>query len=270
MLTTPSGDDALCQIPDVQGGTTATTLAACDIKPSASSSLSVEDPAGGPAKQVAMLSDDCNVRWRWFPHDVIPPVPPGAILLDWSEEVFVPLSERRGVCHKDGEIGYLLFGGEDGGGCVLSSKDSKPVFGGFELLIASVDATSGTAAHDKDCLTNQGELKARIARQVAAYMSTDDIATIEDITGHDFLRGLLEPLLTEDACVLGNVLSNERFVPHALNVAGLHLLRCVLAERMTDARRAAVRARACATSGCLPLHLCASCASLCMRLCLCT
>lgn len=35
------------------------------------------------------------------------------------------------------------------------------------------------------------------------------------------------------------ILSAARFVPHPLNTQGLHLLRCVLAERVAEARAAA-------------------------------
>ena len=38
------------------------------------------------------------------------------------------------------------------------------------------------------------------------------------------------------SCELGEVLSPARFVPSPANALGLHLLRCLLAERMADAR----------------------------------
>ena len=140
----------------------------------------------------------------------------------------------------DGEIGYLLFGGEDGGGCVLPANNHTPVFGGFELLIASPAAV---AAADKDCTSGQPALQRKVEQYVHRYITAEDKTTIEEITGHSFTDQLVQPLLNEDGCVLGNVLSNERFVPHPLNAAGLHLLRCVLAERMTDERRVSVRTR---------------------------
>ena len=142
----------------------------------------------------------------------------------------------------DGEIGYLLFGGEDGGGCVLPANNHTPVFGGFELLIASPAAV---AAADKDCTSGQPALQRKVEQYVHRYITAEDKTTIEEITGHSFTDQLVQPLLNEDGCVLGNVLSNERFVPHPLNAAGLHLLRCVLAERMTDERRVSVRTHTC-------------------------
>jgi hypothetical protein len=42
-------------------------------------------------------------RYRFCPHDVIPPIPPGAVLLGFEETTFVPLSERRGICSHNGK-----------------------------------------------------------------------------------------------------------------------------------------------------------------------
>lgn len=110
----------------------------------------------------------------------------------------------------------------------------KPVFGGFDLLIASPAEAEADA---KDCASNQQALASTLRRYVDKYITDEDRTTLRSITEQPFNEALLQPLLEEDGCVLGNVLSNERFVAHPLNSAGLHLLRCVLAERMTDARR---------------------------------
>jgi len=72
-----------------------------------------------------------------------------------------------------------------------------------------------------------------------------DVAMLEAVTGVgvDALvarvaEAAAEPISTmQGGMLIDAVLSAVRFVPHALNGAGLHLLRVLLAERMDDARR---------------------------------
>ena len=61
---------------------------------------------------------------------------------------------------------------------------------------------------------------------------------LERLEGEDFsFRALLDVVVGEfSACELEEVLSPARFYPHPLNTWGLHLLRCLLAERMREAR----------------------------------
>jgi hypothetical protein len=98
-----------------------------------------------------------------------------------------------------GKLGYLAFGGEDGGGCVLPGK----------LLIANGPTVA------LDCDADAATLQETLSRHIEQYMSTADNALIEAATDQpagSLRTALIAPLLETDGCVLANVLSNERFV----------------------------------------------------------
>ena len=81
------------------------------------------------------------------------------------------------------------------------------------------------------------------------HLTAADAAMLEEVTGVP-LAALLDATVAAGAApadalagagtLLEAALSPVRFIPHALNARGLHLLRVLLAERMDDARRAAL------------------------------
>eukprot|EP01065_Artemidia_motanka_P052353 TRINITY_DN9432_c0_g1_i4.p1 TRINITY_DN9432_c0_g1~~TRINITY_DN9432_c0_g1_i4.p1 ORF type:complete len:733 (+),score=93.93 TRINITY_DN9432_c0_g1_i4:42-2240(+) len=170
----------------------------------------------------------CRFRWRWIAADVVPPVPPAAVLLNAAQ----PPQSRSGVCSVDGAVGALAFGGRLGGVCSLPNGTFSP--GPYKILLA--EASWERQAGDCGGEAAAGELRRRLQRLVQ-HLRPEDQKNIEDTTGYPF-KDLLSSLGDSNACVLQNALSHARFVPGAeLNLKGLHLLRAVLAERLTEARR---------------------------------
>eukprot|EP00756_Hemistasia_phaeocysticola_P033839 Hpha_TRINITY_DN16485_c2_g8::TRINITY_DN16485_c2_g8_i1::g.160458::m.160458 len=177
------------------------------------------------------VAEGCRLRWRWIAADVIPPVPPAAVLLDAS----VDPQERRGVCAEEsGAIGTLAFGGQDGGVCFL--PNGTRLAGPYKILLAEAPRENDGCGGEPAVQLHLATLREMIDKR----LTKEDRDSIAAVTGSPF-ADLESALWRSDACVLADVLSHQRFVPHLddLNKKGLHLLRSILAERLTDARREA-------------------------------
>jgi len=93
----------------------------------------------------------------------------------------------------------------------------------------------------------QAELSRGLVARVERFLGAEDRALIERVVGESGTAGpgfrleaLVAALAEQSSCELAEVLSPSRFVPSPLNRLGLHLLRCLLAERMHDARAGAL------------------------------
>jgi aryl-alcohol dehydrogenase-like predicted oxidoreductase len=206
----------------------------------------------------------CTVQWRFYSFDVMP--------MDgntvWLDTVPNAPSGRQGICLLDNALGRVPFGGEHAGGCLVPGALTA-AFGGFHMLLAfrtpsaSEPSSSETRAEASaaaslatDAEAEAAAAAARVAPEVEVeverlralvleHVSDDDAAmlkavtrvSVADLVGR-VVRAATEPIATMQGIVLIDaVLSAVRFVPHALNAAGLHLLRVLLAERMDDSRR---------------------------------
>ena len=168
------------------------------------------------------------------------------------EEWSLPLSNDIAICryqHDDGEIsiGRMLLEGPLFGHCgYLSSSNNdnnstKEVYvgGNFHVLSAIPRVA---ADHDDvdDARRNWNTRVTEIQKRVGRYVSEQDRRLIASISGHS-VQELLDDLNNTDITsynVLARFLSTDRFIPHdVLNEKGLSLLRAVLAEQMTLARR---------------------------------
>eukprot|EP00754_Rhynchopus_humris_P047024 Rhum_TRINITY_DN6543_c0_g1::Rhum_TRINITY_DN6543_c0_g1_i1::g.20320::m.20320 len=174
--------------------------------------------------------------WRFFPFDVIPPVPPAAVVTNKDAVAEAERSGRvgikEGVCFYDGALGTAVFGGEDGGACVTASDK---VFGEFSLLLAHNKSARASAKNSAD---DDGRLAA-LRTHVAAHLTPADAALLQSVSGTS-VDALLAAVAAEDASTPGfaaEVLSTERFIATPLNALGLHPFRCLLAQRMVEARR---------------------------------
>lgn len=182
-------------------------------------------------------------------YDVIPPIPElsvqfnGNSLLDnsdlWLGICRAKLGDRP--VEEDEEHGWTLglFHMSDFplfGQCVVEVDGGLRalVGGGFDI----VQARMGTTCVQDPAVA--AKLSADLADRVQRFLTDEDKARIERISGYPF-QPMLDKTLKLDSCVMVQIMSPNRFVPHTtLNVEGLHLMRCVLAEKMADARRRAL------------------------------
>ena len=185
----------------------------------------------------------CTAQWRFYSFDVMP--------MDGNTVWLNTTSGREGICLLDDILGRVPFTGAHAGGCLVPGVPDA-VFGGFHMLLtfptpAALDA-SGEPSSTSSSATSVASVAPEVARLralVLKHVSGDDGAMLEAITQvgvpdllESVTRAATEPVATKQGVTLIEaVLSAERFVPHSLNAAGLHLLRVLLAERMDDARR---------------------------------
>ena len=74
---------------------------------------------------------------------------------------------------------------------------------------------------------------------IEAHLEAADYQRFARATGSSMADVLSDPVWQrpEGTALLSRVMSNDKFVPHPLNAKGLHVLRALLAERMTHRRR---------------------------------
>jgi len=230
----------------------------------------VDGSAASGACLVAVVPNGCGMGWRTYSDDVMP--------LDPKAYWFIPedpldVGGPRGVCVTPDRIslGLIPANGSDADGCCVT-QDGVVFCGWYTQLLswrAAQDleerlGLGGPEATRDDETTMQAcasptslRLGARFSDLVSSYMTTADYATIENITGTNVDATLSSLLHTSRVvaplglssvssavalpCLIDrDVLSAKRFVPHPLNAHGLHLIRCLLAERVLDARRQAL------------------------------
>ena len=175
--------------------------------------------------------------------------------------------EPEGVCRvkESGgwSVGVLFGGGADYAKCSL--PDGRLLEGDFELLVSLPSSISlppvskverweqggynrsapylpmlrPGAAHRRSRADN---LKL-ISQLLDTHISAADGASIANVTGTP-LSELRQSLAGAQNVTLDRFLSADRFVHSELNAQGLHVLRCMLAERVVDARRVAANVTA--------------------------
>jgi hypothetical protein len=189
----------------------------------------------------ATIDPTCDVWWREVSADVIPPIPelvrPFGATLD-GRNLALCRSFGDDTAVDDGRrvIGTIALEGPDFGRCFITRIDGSTtsIDGGlFHVLQAR--AAQLSCADDE---VRQVELRAGILGRIETHLTPDDRTLIQKVTQSPFAE-LLDAVLNLGSCSLAEVLSAARFVPHALNSQGLHLLRCLLAERIAEARAAA-------------------------------
>lgn len=193
---------------------------------------------GTPDFLYVNVDSTCDVWWREVSADVIPPIPELVLIFGTSPE-----GHKLGLCRTFGDdpdvddakrvVGTLATEGPDFGKCFITRADgSTAVIDGGLFHVLQGRAAEPSCENDPKY---QAELSAGITERVEAYLTKEDRTLIAKVSGVPFddlfaeARGL-------GSCILKQVLSNARFVPHELNIKGLHLLRCVLAERMQEYR----------------------------------
>jgi len=160
--------------------------------------------------------------------------------------------EKLGVCRSFGDGSSVEDGGQKlWGTAVLEGADANRCFvtradgttavldGGLFHLLQARPAVP--ACVDLDEKTR--ELAAGLSERISLMLTESDRQLIEEVVvtsqteGLNFSFATLEHAATSlGSCDLEKVMSAARFVHHPLNTLGLHLLRCVLAERMGEAR----------------------------------
>jgi len=195
-----------------------------------------------PLSTVARVDLGCNTRWRFLTYDVWPI---GSVIIAGSTAE----GYNFGVCRcpvedKNYEIGRLYLAGPKMGGCGCkqgSGKEEKVLIGEYEYLQAdegkghlfqdvASNSNAEVAMSDKD-------LYPALQKLIADHLSEEDRSTLERITDTQ-VSVLEEELMKQDPSFLRKIFSHERYIPHpTLNNKGLHLLRCLLAEKIADSRR---------------------------------
>mmetsp|Transcript_65 Transcript_65/g.103 ORF Transcript_65/g.103 Transcript_65/m.103 type:complete len:1250 (+) Transcript_65:58-3807(+) len=200
--------------------------------------------------QVAQISEKCDYRWRKYGYDVIP--------ID-EKTVFLFLPFERGICWKNDRLGFVrMTGGNNDGACVLSDGASPSVLHGeYSMLLAwpksaalhastITRSSSGSDSVAKTvpstCSFEAAVDRKKFIRYIGRYLSSADCALIFQVTGTkcEEMVSFLTAELESSCSLASRLLSMERVVSHPLNAKGLHLFRCLLAERMNDRRRFAL------------------------------
>lgn len=197
--------------------------------------------------QFPSLHPECDVWWREVSEDVIPPTPELSMPVWQDGKALTVDAGLVGLCFipKLGVMGYILLEGPEMGKCRFVTEEGQPkvLAGGLFHILQARPKDAPCAEGVRTAERLRRDLRLRIDR----FLGDADRALLERVvsasgsdgaTGGIFTR-LLEGLEALDACQLVEVLSASRFVPHELNMLGLHLLRSLLAERMADARAAA-------------------------------
>jgi hypothetical protein len=185
--------------------------------------------------EVAIIEPSCTVWWRTFSEDVIPPMSELVMHFGTAYHESADSSEAFkvlfGLCRvPDGRIGTLTLTGSDVGRCVV--VDDHPL----ELRGGGFDAVQ--ARETIRCENDPKHariMSLRLEKLVDEHLNEADRLQMESITGFAF-ADLIDDLLAMPSCELSAVLSSANFIPHALNVKGLTLLRHILARRMYKAR----------------------------------
>jgi len=154
--------------------------------------------------------------------------------------------DKMGLCRTFGDdvsvdgghkiVGTLVQEGPDYGRCFFTLPDGSIKFidgGMFHVL----QARAAEASCVDDAL-QQTELSSALEVRIRHFVTADDRRLLEKVAGGSLksFSELQEDVQKLGSCELRQVLSPARFVPHQLNVKGLHVLRVMLAERMVDAR----------------------------------
>mmetsp|Transcript_5297 Transcript_5297/g.7798 ORF Transcript_5297/g.7798 Transcript_5297/m.7798 type:complete len:853 (-) Transcript_5297:7-2565(-) len=108
--------------------------------------------------------------------------------------------------------------------------------GGFALLGSYDRRRPYEATIGKNSLRPRIEVISEIEYYVRTYITYEDKMMLQRITGYS-VEHLIQSLREESDITLMKFLSSDRWIYSELNIKGLHLLRCLLAERITDARR---------------------------------
>ncbi len=203
--------------------------------------LCKDDDTSDGAYWVGTTDPACGARWRFLTYDVWPI---GSVVIAGKSKD----GHKFGVCRfPDADTGALLLGklylsGSNMGACGCRTNGTE-VFriGEYEYLQA--DEGKGHLFDDVASNSNSrvniedADLKASLRTLTDEQLTEADRELLFNITGTP-VSSLIEKLLDQPSETIRKVLSHERFVNlPELNVMGLHLLRCVLAERVADARR---------------------------------
>ncbi|KAJ9453752.1 hypothetical protein DIPPA_19151, partial [Diplonema papillatum] len=211
------------------------------------------------------VPNSSSLRWRFLGYDVIPPIPPAALLWNPSSGNGATIP-AMGVCYRKGLLGVIEFDGIRGGGCVLPVEKldgtvkperslfsldrdeiarlhdgSRVIYGDFYILLNRGLPTTPSA----DFSQKDKEIRlSRFRKLINQYVSRADAALFHEVTGFTTEETVLSVqdeaslMDTLTAChFLDEVLGPARFHPAESNAKGLHLLRVLLGERMTDHRR---------------------------------
>eukprot|EP01050_Picozoa_sp_SAG11_P018288 SAG11_NODE_2741_length_3021_cov_3.097536_1_plen_380_part_00 len=165
-------------------------------------------------------------------------------LVFWHPQAFnaLPLPQMTvyfngsGVCrsHATGAVGKIT---DSLGTCEIEGSDD--IQGGYGLLGAY-----NVSAPYLPMIEDEADSLARYRKLILDNISTLVLSHIDQkaeemmhrITGHP-VSELLDGLKTAPIAVLDRFLSSDRWVHTELNMLGMHLLRCTLAEKITDGRR---------------------------------
>lgn len=195
----------------------------------------------GPEMEYIVADPTCDVWWREVSADVIPPIPELMLSLGVS-----PQGHRLGLCRTFGDdpsvdgghkiVGTLAQEGPDYGRCFFTRAEGTQHYldgGMFHVLQAR--AAEPSCVDDPEL---RRTLSLAIEQRLENFFGPEDRRLLEKVVGSSLtsFAELQREISSLGSCDLKQVLSAARFVPHQLNVKGLHVLRCLLAERMGDAR----------------------------------
>ena len=192
------------------------------------------------AVEIAFLHDDCNVWWHSQAYNAFP-LPYFAYFMNPSTMRYLEVENesqqsRRGICSTTSSLGIVHTVGPHFGSCLHVNGFCA---GDYNLL-ATYNRTSRYRTpfdiNEKGRREQAKKAIAKINSLVDRFITSDDVALVERITGQSF-QSLMESIRSSGELAVA-VLSADRFVyaPEA-NKRGLHLLRSILANKLTETRR---------------------------------
>jgi hypothetical protein len=189
----------------------------------------------------------CHHFWAPLAYDV-DPLGPNIVKIH-VEAPELKESPEISVCRYNSQgsdsyeyIGRMIMQGQLFGHCGYLTKSKKELVfmgGDFDALSATPRASPVSHKGDHDAQL-RNKIVAGIQKRIDLHLSQPNKDLIASISGYS-VEELVNAMNDTDVVgfeVLDRILSTDRFIPHdVLNIKGLTLLRAVLAEQMTLARR---------------------------------
>ena len=187
--------------------------------------------------EVSYLHADCRIRWHAQAFNALP-LPLMTHFVTAQDEDDSDDAIPLGLCldPASGELGAVQGGGPSFGFC----RTPSAVREGDYLLLGAFNISARYVPPARDDDTPRTAALAEIDRLMGLHVTAEDRRLLERVTGAPFAE-LLAVLREGDGPAARRFLSADRFVHDpAANCKGLHLLRSLLARRITDARRRAL------------------------------
>ena len=170
-----------------------------------------------------ILMSKKKYNWRFVAPDTIPPCPPKVIIFKNKKNIyalgFTKLENKE-------YIGWVSLDGKNIGIFSFYYKNKmKKINGNYFIL---VDAKKDLEIKKKSLFSKKTFLS-----KINKYITSNDKKNIEKISKYKF-EDLINGIRKVNNIDFSLITSENRWINHKLNKKGLHILRCLLAERIYE------------------------------------